>query len=658
MGKKSSTSRVVSLLQHGYRLYFKILPKLSKIPLILSKYHNKNKDGALHEAVQAMLAKKAITHVRKPSTLGYYSRLFLVPKPMKRWRPVIDLSMLNTHLHVPTFKMETAESIRKSIRQGEWVTSIDLTDAYFHVPIHPQSQKYLRFQTKKGVFQFQALPFGVATAPLEFTRSSSQEPQNPSISGRLASSVTNKRSMSQRFGKFSEIGPRTRLAHQFPKIGIGSHTKSRFSGLSLRSSEGSGFSNPKETRSVKSSDCFHQKVTSLDSKKAHVTHRDISFLRKNSTSGKVTHETFSVVPKVTLEVSPVSIGAKSCSPGPKGVSGALARSKCAHLLRQQYSSILSEQRRRHPFHRNVCSYLENSGIHKFQKYPDKSKTCTWIPKCDSRLPIKKGQGHTNRVVPSPTDIQPNLQSLAHTNGRPVCNSSKLQTSNLCISCPRQKGLENRCIEYLLGRPRRLCLLSSSHPATSNSKNNNIPMQDDSTGPRVARDAMVLGSGGSLDQGTPTAPSLEDTSETTTFQQVPQQRGVPESTCVASGFQESNSGRFSSEVAERIKAPQRESSRKVYQSRWAIYGQWCSQNKVDITSTTVPQVAEFLNYLFTVKNLKPATITGYRTAIADALGSQGELISKSLELNRLIASFTRDRLKPNRSIPTWNSPWSS
>ena len=320
---------------------------------------------------------------------------------------------------------------------------------------------------------------------------------------------------------------------------------------------------------------------------------------------------------------------------------------------QDIQSILSEQRRRHTFHRNVCSYLENSCIHKFQKNPDKGKTRTWIPKCHSRLSITKGQGHTDGVVTSPTDIQPNLQSLAHTNGRSICNSSKLQTSNLCISCPRQKGLENRCIEYLLGRPRRLCLLSSSHPATSNSKNNNIPMQDDSTGSRVAGDAMVLGSGGSLDQGTPTAPSLEDTSETATFQQVPQQRGVPESTCVASGFQESNSGRFSSEVAERIKAPQRESSRKVYQSRWTIYGQWCTENKVDITSTAVPQVAEFLNYLFTVKNLKPATITGYRTAIADALGSQGEFISKSLELNRLIASFTRDRPKPNRSIPTWD-----
>ena len=51
---------------------------------------------------------------------------------------------------------------------------------------------------------------------------------------------------------------------------------------------------------------------------------------------------------------------------------------------------------------------------KFQKDPDKSKTSTWIPKCDSRLPITKGQCHTNRVVPSPTDIQPNLQSLVHT----------------------------------------------------------------------------------------------------------------------------------------------------------------------------------------------------------------------------------------------------
>ena len=119
--------------------------------------------------------------------------------------------------------------------------------------------KYLSFQTKKGVFPILGTPFWCRnSSPRVYshckrgkTHSSSQEPQNPSISGRLASSVTNRGTMSQRFGKFSEIGPRTTLAHQFPKIGVGSHTKSRFSGLSLRSTEGSAFSNPKEIRSVK-----------------------------------------------------------------------------------------------------------------------------------------------------------------------------------------------------------------------------------------------------------------------------------------------------------------------------------------------------------------------------------------------------------------------
>ena len=109
------------------------------------------------------------------------------------------------------------------------------------------------------------------------------------------------------------------------------------------------------------------------------------------------------------------IGAKSCSSSPKGLSGTLTRSNSAHLFRQQHSSSLSEQRRRHTFHRDVCSYLENSCIHKFQKNPDKGKTRTWIPKRHSRLSITKGQGHTDGVVTSPTDIQPNLQSLAHTN---------------------------------------------------------------------------------------------------------------------------------------------------------------------------------------------------------------------------------------------------
>ena len=61
------------------------------------------------------------------------------------------------------------ESIRTSLIPGEWVSSIDLSDAYLHIPIHPNSRKYLRFCYKAQVFQFTSLPFGLATAPQVFT---------------------------------------------------------------------------------------------------------------------------------------------------------------------------------------------------------------------------------------------------------------------------------------------------------------------------------------------------------------------------------------------------------------------------------------------------------------------------------------------------------
>ena len=103
------------------------------------------------------------------TSLGFYNRLFLVPKPNNKWRPILDLSNLNQFLKVEKFKMETPETIRTSLLQGEWVTSVDFKDAYFHIPIQEQSRKYLRFHVQDRTYQFKALPFGLSTAPMEFT---------------------------------------------------------------------------------------------------------------------------------------------------------------------------------------------------------------------------------------------------------------------------------------------------------------------------------------------------------------------------------------------------------------------------------------------------------------------------------------------------------
>ena len=57
----------------------------------------------------------------------------------------IDLSLLNRYIKKQAFKMETVKSVRQAMRLNDWAVSIDLTDAYLHVPIHHQSGKYLRF---------------------------------------------------------------------------------------------------------------------------------------------------------------------------------------------------------------------------------------------------------------------------------------------------------------------------------------------------------------------------------------------------------------------------------------------------------------------------------------------------------------------------------
>ena len=162
--------RVVSILQEGYNLPFKEKPPLTRSPVIISGYANPVKSRHIKDSLQALIQKQAVEKVTTPSSLAFYNRLFLVPKPNNKWRPILDLSRLNCYLATSSFKMETPETIRLSIQKGEWVTSLDFSDAYFHIPIGQRSRKFLRFFLHSQAYQFTALPFGLSTAPLEFTK--------------------------------------------------------------------------------------------------------------------------------------------------------------------------------------------------------------------------------------------------------------------------------------------------------------------------------------------------------------------------------------------------------------------------------------------------------------------------------------------------------
>ena len=161
--------KVVQILKEGYTLPFRIRPNLSRTPTVISCYGNPHRNLKLVEALHQLMDKNAIELVHKKVSLGFFNRLFLVPKPDNKWRSILDLSNLNLFLKTKKFKMETPETIRASLQRGEWVTSIDFKDTYFHIPIQERSRKYLRFYIQGQTYQFKALPFGLSTAPMEFT---------------------------------------------------------------------------------------------------------------------------------------------------------------------------------------------------------------------------------------------------------------------------------------------------------------------------------------------------------------------------------------------------------------------------------------------------------------------------------------------------------
>ncbi|MEL7079268.1 MAG: reverse transcriptase domain-containing protein [Cyanobacteria bacterium J06582_2] len=161
---------VSRVCKEGYEIPFSGVPPLSKKPISLTAYTpGSQRHIALLEEVHAMLEKKAIELVTEDLE-GFYNRLFVVPKPNGKWRPVLDVSCLNKFVILTRFKMESPASVLQAIRYLDWMTSIDLSDAYFHIPIHPHSKKYLRFVVGNCVYQFRALPFGLSTAPQVFTR--------------------------------------------------------------------------------------------------------------------------------------------------------------------------------------------------------------------------------------------------------------------------------------------------------------------------------------------------------------------------------------------------------------------------------------------------------------------------------------------------------
>ena len=159
---------MLSVIQHGYKLEF--IKKPPQTGIRQTSVPSKNFE-LLNAEVAELLGKDAIEMVPLNEIhAGFYSTFFLVPKQNGKLRPVINLRPLNRYLRKTHFKMDTMTKVLNLVKPKDWAISLDLSDAYLHIPIFPKHRKFLRFCIAGKCYQWKSLCFGPTSAPRVFTK--------------------------------------------------------------------------------------------------------------------------------------------------------------------------------------------------------------------------------------------------------------------------------------------------------------------------------------------------------------------------------------------------------------------------------------------------------------------------------------------------------
>ena len=537
--------------------------------------------------------------------------------------------------------------------------------------------------------------------------------KNPSVPRRLVGESQIPKNLSPTHPNPGQNVPGPRLAGEFRKIRAGTQTGLRLCRLPIRSQVWPGQTDPGPV--AKPSGQSTSVTTGLSGPTVHVPDRPTNSHRKTSSPRPTAHETLTVASQKQLEGTRISredypstkvpapsltmvarrrqcasrstitpsktcsaniyrrikrrvghslkrvhckrvlvgagkqvahklSGAQSCVSSPQRVPRPLCRQNSSSGNRQYDSGRLHKQGRRHEVGPTVCPTVENLDLVFPATSDSKSPTHPRPFKCDSRQAIQAGSDHPNRVVPPSGSFSTNMQPMAPPSNRPVCHEVQPQITSVCLSSTGLPGCSSGCTYSAMGGPGCIRLPTDRH------------IGQNSSCPGVAQHALVLGLGEHVQPG-PAQPAQPAQSANAALQSDPSQKSdKPKSPCLAPRATQIKEQGFSEAVAARIEAPQRRSTRSVYEAKWTIFTKWCLTNQVDFRSPPVKSVADFLSHLFEDKKLQPSTIDGYRTyrsAIADKLGDTTVNISKDDNLTRLLESFHRDRPKGRRGIPSWN-----
>ena len=149
------------------------------------------------------------------------------------------------------------------------------------------------------------------------------------------------------------------------------------------------------------------------------------------------------------------------------------------------------------------------------------------------------------------------------------------------------------------------------------------------------------------------PCWDKAASATPLQSVPSRRPRAEPSRVATLKRHYRKSGFSGRAARVLSGVLRESSSRLYQSRWKIFCGWCRGRGVAPVNATVPVVVDFLIHLHQDKGLSVSAVKGYCSALNSVLALKGRDLAASREITTLLRSFARSVNPVELHPPVWD-----
>ena len=341
-------------------------------------------------------------------------------------------------------------------------------------------------------------------------------------------------------------------------------------------------------------------------------------------------------------------------PGSSGFSRRCSRSPCDRDVRQLHGCGVRQQTGRHGVEASMFVDQSPSEMDGAFRRPSRSEVSSRRVQRPGRCTQPSRASCGDRVVSPPSGGESTSSCVGQSINRPVRDLPQRDAAPVLLARPGPTGRLRGCVSSSLGRPGPLRVPSlCSGRSGDRSRPTVIASRDDSGRTSLAREGVVRRFAASTDPTTPGSTLLGQAASAAPLQPVPSRRPRAESSRVATLKRHYRMSGFSGRAARVLSGVLRESSSRLYQSRWKIFCGWCRGRSIAPVNASVPVVVDFLIHLRQDKGLSVSAVKGYCSALNSVLALKGRDLAASREITTLLRSFARSVNPVELRPPAWD-----